>query len=87
MGFGIGRPKSSIGSKGSVLVGGQIAMWLVRLCGSPTVVVWSKGMYGGRAKTVRGSGGFPGELYLGLLQSGDCSRFARYLGQSSKGQC
>ncbi|MEN6566375.1 MAG: hypothetical protein ABFC57_08740, partial [Veillonellales bacterium] len=37
-------------------VGGQIVMCLVRLYGSPTVVVWSKGMYGGRAKTVKGSG-------------------------------
>jgi hypothetical protein len=31
-------------------------MCLVRLYGSPTVVVWSKGMHGGRAKTVRGAG-------------------------------
>jgi hypothetical protein len=32
-------------------------MCLVRLYGSPTVVVWSKGMYNGRAKTVMGTEG------------------------------
>jgi hypothetical protein len=53
--FGIGRPKSIVGSKGSAVVGGQIVMCLVRLYGSPTVVVWSKGMYNGRAKTAMGS--------------------------------
>ena len=62
MGFGIGRPKINIGSKGSVLVGGQIVMCLVRLYGSPTVVVWSKGMCGGRAKTAGGS-----ELYGSIV--------------------
>jgi hypothetical protein len=85
-GFGISRPKISIRSAGLVLVGGQIGMCLVRLYGSPTVVVWSKGMYIGRAKTARGAGGFPGKPYLGLLQSGDCSRFGRYFWWSSKGQ-
>ena len=63
MGFDIGRPKISVGSQGSALIGGQIAICLVRLYGSPTVVVWSKGMYISRAKTVRGAGdGFPGKL-------------------------
>ena len=58
--FGIGRPKIGVGSpRGSVSVGGQIGMCLVRLYGSPTVVVWSKEMYAGRAKTARGAGGFP----------------------------
>ena len=32
---------------------------LPRLYGSPTVVVWSKGMYGGRAKTAAGAGESP----------------------------
>ncbi len=61
-GFGIGRPKISVRSKGLALVGGQIVVCPVRLCGSPTVVVWSKGMYSGRAKTVMGFGEvFPGK--------------------------
>ncbi|GMB00729.1 hypothetical protein [Pelosinus sp. IPA-1] len=55
IGFGIGRPKIIVGSKGSAVVGGQIVICLVRLCGSPTVVVWSKGMCNGRAKTVMGA--------------------------------
>jgi hypothetical protein len=37
-------------------------MCLVRLYGSPTVVVWSKGMCGGRAKTARGAGDVPGNF-------------------------
>jgi len=37
------------------MVGGQIVVCLVRLYGSPTVVVWSKGMYDGRAKIVKGA--------------------------------
>ncbi len=79
MGFGISRPKIIVGSNGSAVVGGQIVICLVRLYSSPTVVVWSKGMYGGRAKTAKGSGGVPGKLLtMGLLQSGDCSRFGRY---------
>ena len=53
--FGIGRPKIIVGSKGLAVVGGQIVMCLVRLYGSPTVVVWSKRMYNGRAKTVMGA--------------------------------
>ena len=53
--FGIGRPKSVVGSKGSAVVGGQMVICLVRLYGSPTVVVWSKEMYSCRAKTVMGS--------------------------------
>ncbi len=61
-GLDISRPKIGVGSAGSALVGGQIAVCLVRLYGSPTVVVWSKGMYCGRAKTARGSEGFPGNL-------------------------
>ena len=55
-GFGISRPKISVRSEGLALVGGKIVMCLVRLYGSPTVVVWSKGMYDGRAKTARGAG-------------------------------
>lgn len=55
--LGIGRPKSIVGSKGSAVVGGQIVICLVRLYGSPTVVVWSKGMCNGRAKTVMGAEG------------------------------
>jgi hypothetical protein len=55
-GFGTGRPKIGVRSEGLASVGGQIAVCLVRLCGSPTAVVWSKGMYSGRAKTVMGSG-------------------------------
>jgi hypothetical protein len=42
-----------------VVVGGQMVMRLPRLYGSPTVVVWSKGMYGCRAKTAGGAGAFP----------------------------
>ena len=52
--FGVSRPKIIVGSKGSAVVGGQIDMCLERLCGSPTVIVWSQGMYGCRAKTVMG---------------------------------
>ncbi len=78
--FDVSRPKIGVGSKGSALVGGQIVICLVRLCGSPTVAVWSKGMYGGRAKTIMGAGGaFPESRTMGLLQSSDCSRFGRYL--------
>ncbi|WP_235814569.1 hypothetical protein [Propionispora sp. 2/2-37] len=66
------RPKIIIGSKGSVVVGGQIVICLVKLCGSPTVVVWLKGMYGGRAKTAKGSEN------KGRPLSGDCDRFGRY---------
>ncbi|CUH96868.1 hypothetical protein P22_2980 [Propionispora sp. 2/2-37] len=54
--FDVGRPKINAGSAGSVLVGGKIIIGLVRLYGSPTVVVWSKGMYNGRAKIAEGSG-------------------------------
>ena len=53
--FGIGRPKSIVGSQGSAVVGGKIVMCLLWLYGSPTVVVWSKGMDNGRAKTGMGS--------------------------------
>ncbi len=60
--FGISRPKIVVRSAGLAVVGGQIVICLVRLYGSPTVVVWSKGMYSGRAKTARGSGGIPGDL-------------------------
>ena len=52
--FGIGRPKSGVGSQGSALVGGKTGMGLERRYGSPTVVVWSQGMYVGRAKIVMG---------------------------------
>ncbi len=58
-GFGISRPKIGVGSEGSALVGGKIVICLVRLYGSPTVVVWSKGMYGSRAKTAGGAGESP----------------------------
>ncbi|WP_069972739.1 hypothetical protein [Propionispora sp. 2/2-37] len=59
--FGISRPKIGIGSGGSVSVGGKIGICLLWLCGSPTVVVWSKEMYAGRAKIARGAGGSPGD--------------------------
>ena len=76
-GFGVSRPKIHVGSMGSVWVGGQMVICLVRLYGSPTVVVWSKGMCGCRAKTARGAGKPSGSFHRGLLQSGDCSRFPR----------
>ncbi|GBG58470.1 hypothetical protein SPFL3102_02192 [Sporomusaceae bacterium FL31] len=52
--FGISRPKISVGSQGSALVGGKTSMSLERLYGSPTVVVWSQEIYVGRAKIVTG---------------------------------
>ncbi|BBB93273.1 hypothetical protein MAMMFC1_03985 [Methylomusa anaerophila] len=61
-GFGIGRPKINVRSQGLALVGGKITMCLVRLYGSPTVIVWSKGMYSGRAKTAKGTADFSGEI-------------------------
>jgi hypothetical protein len=55
MGLGISRTKITVGSaEGSAVVGEQIAVCLERLCGSPTVIVWSQGMYGSRAKTIMG---------------------------------
>jgi len=48
------------GQYGLVLVGGQIAICLVRLYDSSTVAVWSKGMCSGRAKTAKGAVGSPG---------------------------
>jgi hypothetical protein len=60
VGFGVGRPKIGAGSCGSAPVGGKIAACLVRLYGSPTVVVWSKGMCGSRAKTAKGAGDIRG---------------------------
>ena len=54
--------RSVSGRYGLVLVGGQIAICLVRLYDSSTVAVWSIGMYSGRAKTAKGSVGFPGIL-------------------------
>ena len=67
MRFGIGRPKSIVGSKGSVIVGGQIVICLPRLYGSLTVVVWSKGMGNGRAKTAKGSE-YQGSIVVGRLR-------------------
>jgi len=61
--FDISRPKIIVGSKGSAVVGGQMIICLERLCGSPTVIVWSQGMYGCRAKTIMGceyNGSFAG---------------------------
>ena len=55
IGFGIGRPKIIVGSKGSAVVGGKIVICLLWLYGSPTVVVWSKEMCNGRAKTAIGA--------------------------------
>ena len=52
--FGVSRPKISVGSAGSVLVGGKTGMSCERLYGSPTVVVWSQGIYVGRAKIAMG---------------------------------
>jgi hypothetical protein len=45
-------------------------MRLVRLCGGPTVAVWSKGMYNSRAKTATGAEDSPGNLFRGVC----CSR-------------
>jgi len=60
----ISRPKIGVRSvTGLALVGGQIVVCLVRLYGSPTVVVWSKGMCDGRAKIVGGSAGVLLEVY------------------------
>lgn len=70
LGFGIGRPKSGVGSQGSALVSGQIGICLLWLCGSPTVVVWSKGMCVGRAKTAVGSGEGPPETDSGFIAVG-----------------
>jgi hypothetical protein len=50
-------------SNGLALVGGQSIVCLVRLCGSPTVVVWSKGMCNVRAKIAGGSAGEMLEVY------------------------
>lgn len=50
------RPKVNIGSKGSILAGGQSIICLPRLYASPTVGIRSKGMYNVRAKTIKGSG-------------------------------
>ncbi len=52
--FGISRPKIAVGSKGSVVVGGQTGVCRERLYGSPTVVMWSQVIYVGRAKIVMG---------------------------------
>jgi hypothetical protein len=59
-GLGIGRPKTVVGLKGPAAVGGQTVLFPVRLYGSPTVVVWSKGRQGGRAKIAGGAGVLPG---------------------------
>ena len=53
--LGISRTKIIVGSEGSVVVGEKILICLVRLYGSPTVVMWSIGMCNGRAKTSMGS--------------------------------
>jgi hypothetical protein len=65
--FGIGRPKIVVGSEGSAIVGGQTGIGLERRCGSPTVVVWSQGMYVGRAKIVMGCEPH-GSIAVGRLQ-------------------
>ena len=57
-----------------MVVGEKIVICLVRLYGSPTVVMWSIGMCNGRAKTSMGS-----EDYRGWPLSGDCDQFGRYL--------
>lgn len=54
MGLGINRSKIAAGSKGSAVVGEKIVICLERLYGSPTVIVWSQGMYSSRAKTIMG---------------------------------
>ncbi|VBB06229.1 Hypothetical protein LUCI_1445 [Lucifera butyrica] len=54
---------------GLVLVGGKIVMCLVRLYGSPTVVVWSKEICNSRAKTAKGA-----VDYFGNLTGVYCSR-------------
>ena len=55
----VGQRLASDPTPGSALVGGQIGICLLWLYGSPTVVVWSKGMCAGRAKTAKGSGEVP----------------------------
>jgi hypothetical protein len=52
--FGISRPKVVVGSQGSAVAGGKTGISLERRCGSPTVVVWSQGIYVGRAKIAMG---------------------------------
>lgn len=49
------RPKINIGSKGSILVGGQSIICPPRLYASSTVGIRSKRMYSVRAKTIKGS--------------------------------
>ena len=66
----VGQRLASGLTRGSALVGGQIVICLVRLYGSPTVVVWSKGMYGGRAKTARGAGEVSRKTVLGSVVVG-----------------
>lgn len=65
--FGISRPKIVVGSRGSAVVGGKTGMGLERLCGSPTVVVWSQGIYVGRAKIIMGCE-FYGSIAVERLQ-------------------
>lgn len=52
--LGISRSKIAVGSKGSAVVGEKIVICLERLYDSPTVIVWSQGMYSNRAKTIMG---------------------------------
>ena len=66
--FGVSRPKISVGSSGSVLVGGKTGMSLERRYGSPTVVVWSQGICVGRAKIAMGCELY-GSIAVGRLQS------------------
>ena len=82
-GYSVGRPKIGIGSPGPVSVGGKTVICHPRLCGSSTVAVWSKAMYGNRAKI---AGGTAGLTAAGLSLSGDCGRFVRHRQWPSKGQ-
>jgi len=67
--LGISRSKIAVGSEnGSAVVGEKIAIGLERLYGSPTVVVWSQGMYCSRAKTIMGCE-FNGSFAVGRLQA------------------
>ena len=60
----MGRPKIIVGSAGSAIVSGKIAIFSERLYGSPTVIVWSQGRYGSRVKIVRCAGEVSRELFL-----------------------
>jgi len=68
-----------------VLVGGQIGMGFLWLCGSRNVAVWSKDMYAGRAKTARGAGvGSPETVYGFIVVGMTAVSSAGILGSRAK---